>query len=58
MKTTRRSLLKASALGGMAAAFSGCERMTSQIAGLLGEALPERLAPPEGAEIDPDFHLL
>lgn len=42
----------------MAAAFSGCERMTSQIAGLLGEALPERLAPPEGAEIDPDFHLL
>lgn len=39
MKTTRRSLLKTSALGGMAAALTGCERMTSQIAGLLGEAL-------------------
>jgi uncharacterized protein (DUF1800 family) len=58
MKTTRRSLLRASALGGMAAAFSGCERMTSQIAGLLGEALPQSLSPAAGAAIDPDFHLL
>jgi hypothetical protein len=58
MKTTRRSLLKTSALGGMAAALTGCERMTSQIAGLLGEALPDSLSPAAGAAIDPDFHLL
>lgn len=58
MRTTRRSLLKTTALGGMAAALSGCERMTSQITGLLGEAWPENVAASAGASIDPDFHLL
>jgi Protein of unknown function (DUF1800) len=58
MRTTRRSLLRATALGGMAAAFSGCERVTSQITGFLGEALPERVGVPSGKSIDPDFHLL
>lgn len=58
MRTNRRSLLKATALGGIASALSGCERMTSQITGLLGETLPETVGSPSGISIDPDFHLL
>lgn len=58
MKLPRRDLLKTAALGGGVAALAGCERMTSEINRMLGEAVPRHLATVESAEIDPDFHLL
>ncbi len=59
MQTTRRSLLKTSALGGGLAALASCERITTAVnREFLGEAVPTELHPPEGQEIDPDFHLL
>lgn len=58
MPTTRRSLLKATALGSGAVALAGCDQATKQITQLLGETVPDHLAVPESAEIDPDFHLL
>ena len=58
MNTSRRSLLKATALGGGAAVLSSCDQATRQLTQLLGETVPDHLAVPESAEIDPDFHLL
>lgn len=58
MKTSRRALLQSALLGGSAAAFCGCERMTTEVTRALGEAVPDRLAVPEDEQIDPDFHLL
>jgi hypothetical protein len=54
MNVGRRTLLKATAAGGGFAALTGCDRIDL----LLGDVLPKRLAPPESAEIDGDFHLL
>ncbi len=58
MKITRRSLLKSSALSGVVAILSGCERMVSEAGHLLGEAVPEVIEPSAGESIDRDFHLL
>jgi len=58
LNTSRRSLLKATALGGSAVALAGCDQATRQITQLLGETVPDHLAVPESAEIDPVFHLL
>jgi hypothetical protein len=59
MQTTRRSLLKTSALGSGLAALASCERITTAVnREFLGEAVPTELHPSEGQEIDPDFHLL
>ena len=58
MNTSRRSLLKASALGGSTALLASCDQATRQLTQLLGETVPDHLAVPESAEIDPDFHLL
>jgi uncharacterized protein (DUF1800 family) len=58
MKLSRRQLLKAAALAGCALPFSGCERLISRTARELGESVPAALFVPEGARIDPDFHLL
>ncbi len=55
---TRRSLFKATALGGGTALLAGCEQATRQLTQLLGETVPDHLAVPESAEIDPEFHLL
>jgi uncharacterized protein (DUF1800 family) len=57
MKTTRRLLLKASALGS-AAALSSCERVTNLLSRELGQGVPDELTVAQGKEIDPDFHLL
>ncbi len=57
MSPTRRSLLKSAALGG-AASLASCERATSLFTQGAGQRLPESLEVCDGAEIDPDFHLL
>ncbi|MCX6858103.1 MAG: DUF1800 family protein, partial [Verrucomicrobia bacterium] len=59
MQSTRRSLLKSTAIGSGLVALSSCERVTTAVTReFFGEALPDQLAVPNGAEIDPDFHLL
>ena len=58
MNTSRRSLLKATALTSGSALLASCDQATRQITQLLGETVPEHLAVPESAEIDSDFHLL
>ena len=58
MNTSRRSLLKATALTSGSALLASCDQATRQITHLLGEAVPDHLAVPESAEIDPEFHLL
>lgn len=58
MKITRRALLKSSALSGVVATLSGCERMVTQAGQWLGEAVPEKIELSAGALIDLDFHLL
>jgi Protein of unknown function (DUF1800) len=59
MHATRRSLLKTAALGSGLAALSSCGRITTAVnREFFGEAVPDKLHPPEGIEIDPDFHLL
>lgn len=57
MHPTRRSLLKAAALGG-AASLTSCERATSWFTQGAGQGLAGPLTVCDGAEIDPDFHLL
>lgn len=57
MNANRRDLLKA-ALAGSAAALASCERTASFLAKQGGGALPSELPVPDGAQIDPDFHLL
>lgn len=59
MFATRRSLLKASALGGSVAALASCDRVVTAVnREYLGEGVPKRLQLPASPEIDPDFHLL
>ena len=58
MSTSRRDLLKAAALGGGAAALTGCEKTLSVISTALGDAVPKKLAVCEDSEISPEFHLL
>jgi len=57
MPPTRRSVLKAAALGG-AASLASCERATSLFTGRTGQGLPASLDVRDAAAIDPDFHLL
>lgn len=57
MKSSRRSVLKAAALGG-AATLSSCEQATSLFTQSLGQGVPDDLTVCAGNEIDPDFHLL
>ena len=57
MKPTRRAWLRAVALA--PAALTGCDRLISGLnREFFGEAVPERMSPPSGDVIDPDFHLL
>jgi uncharacterized protein (DUF1800 family) len=58
MKLTRRSVLRATALGSGASALTGCDQVISDIGKALGEATPEKLAVAASAEVDADFHLL
>lgn len=58
MKTSRRALLRASAISGGAAALTSCDRLISEAGKLLGELPPGDVSVASGAEIDPDFHLL
>lgn len=59
MNATRRHWLRSALLGGAGMGLASCERITTSLnQEWLGEGVPPRLAPPEGAEIDPDFHLL
>lgn len=58
MSSSRRSLLKAAALGGGAAALTSCDRSISALSNLFGQNLPAHLTVCDGAEIDPEFHLL
>jgi uncharacterized protein (DUF1800 family) len=57
MNTSRRSLLKAAALGG-AATLASCERATSIFTQAVGQRVPDQLQVCDGGEIDPDYHLL
>ena len=57
MSPDRRTLLKAAALGG-AASLVSCERATSYLTQQAGQSVPASLAVSDGAEIDPEFHLL
>lgn len=57
MNASRRSLLKAAALGG-AASLTSCEQATSIFTQSLGQGVPGSLAVCDDSEIDPDFHLL
>ncbi|MCP5559616.1 MAG: DUF1800 domain-containing protein [Verrucomicrobiaceae bacterium] len=58
MNSSRRHFFKTTLGGGGALLLSSCERITTEINQALGEAVPPRIVVPEGAEIDPDFHLL
>lgn len=53
----RRQFLRGAAFGAGAAVVASCERVVSGFGNSLAP-LPARLAPAEGAAIDPDFHLL
>ncbi len=57
MKTTRLAWLRCVALA--PAALTGCDRLVSGLnREFFGEAVPDRLTPAVGGEIDADFHLL
>lgn len=57
MKSSRRDWLRLAALA--PAALTGCDAVITRLnRELLGEAVPERLTPATGEEIDADFHLL
>jgi uncharacterized protein (DUF1800 family) len=58
MHLSRRQVLKAATLTGAGLALSGCERITSKVAGRLGQAVPGSITVADGKEIDPAFHLL
>lgn len=58
MKIARRDLLKSAVMGGGLAALTGCDRITTQVNQMLGEAVPAHLHAPANAEIAPEFHLL
>lgn len=58
MNPNRRAFLKTTLGGGGALLLGSCERITTQVNRALGEGVPPQLLVPEGAEIDPDFHLL
>jgi len=58
MNPTRRTILQASAAAGAAASLAGCEKLISEATARLGEAVPSAVAVPDGASIDPAFHLL
>lgn len=57
MKTTRRTLLKGSAVGGLAS-LPSCERTIDALAAQAGEKKLDILEVGSGSEIDADFHLL
>lgn len=59
MRSDRRSLLKAAALGAGGLCLPGCEQAVTELnRGLLGEGVPTSLDAAEAEGIDPDFHLL
>src|SRR5215467_10047395 len=58
MNLSRRQVLRAATLTGAGIALSGCERITSKVAGRLGQAVPGNINVADGNEIDPGFHLL
>lgn len=58
MNSSRRRLLQSALLGGGAAALSSCDRTISAFSSLMGQNVPPHLAVCDGAEIDPEFHLL
>jgi len=58
MNSSRRHFFKTTLGSGGALLLSSCERITTEINQTFGEAVPPRIVAPEGAEIDPDFHLL
>src|SRR5437764_4172803 len=55
---SRRELLAAGAVAGSLAALGGCERVISTVTQRLGTDVPESVAVPAGAEIDPAHHLI
>ena len=55
---SRRELLAAGAVTGSLAALGGCERVISSVTQRLGTDVPESVAVPAGAEIDPAHHLI
>ena len=58
MNPTRRTILQASAAAGAAASLVGCEKLISEATARLGEGVPSVVDVPDGASIDPAFHLL
>jgi len=57
METSRRSLLKVAAMGGVSS-LASCEQATSLLTGQLGQSTPTTVAVAAGEHIDSDFHLL
>jgi len=58
MKLSRRELLKAAAVTGLAVPLTGCEGLTSEFLKRTGADLPDSLSVSDGVNIDPIFHLL
>jgi uncharacterized protein (DUF1800 family) len=58
MNATRRALLKTIGLIGATLPFTGCERLISSVTQQLDPSLPDSVALPNSADIDPSFHLL
>lgn len=46
------------AAGGLAASFTGCERLVVEANAWLGNGLPDKASPSADRDIDPGFHLL
>jgi uncharacterized protein (DUF1800 family) len=55
---SRRELLAAGAVTGSLAALGGCEKVISTVTQRLGTDVPEAVAVPAGAKIDPAHHLI
>ncbi len=58
MTMTRRAWLRTAAAAGGLIPLTGCEKLISRVTNQLGQSIPERVTVPDGAVIDPSFHLL
>jgi uncharacterized protein (DUF1800 family) len=58
MTWTRRDVLALATATGAAAALSGCEKIISEATERLGQTVPDSVAVPSSAEVDPAHHLL
>ncbi len=58
MRLSRRKVLQLTALFGGGAVLAGCDGAISEASRRLGLTIPDRLIPPDGKEIDSNFHLL